>query len=206
MTRSINSVQAAVSIESVNLPDNLINWLIAQAGDTEFFLLAHLDDGVLWGRVGNGEVITGHDVVEKTNPKSPILNYTPMLRLKTLQTLRLFNESAEGMLWRVPDDLTSSWYWRWMWEVENETDAYFHWAFEEAHLLWGTNFQPINHQFTLATDGAEGLRHVVPIPVPAGDYGISGRPLRLRMRHYIEPDFQGCARVSASRLLKLEVL
>ncbi len=55
------------------------------------YLLAHAEDGVIWGRLDGEELITSHTIAPK---------YSPPLRAVTLQTVRLFAPVGELLVWR----------------------------------------------------------------------------------------------------------
>ncbi|NWJ97162.1 MAG: TIGR03984 family CRISPR-associated protein [Chloroflexi bacterium] len=156
-------------------------WLTTQAeGYTEtFYLLAHADDGVIWGRLSGGKLVTA--------PVSPALND------ETLQNARLFSKGIEIYLWRDGDGNFQA---RSIKDGEGNARQYF----DEAQILWGTHSEPTQGGFTLMSDGAQGLRHSVPIEVKA--HG-RGRPLRLKLRHYLDEDDKGFVRVAYSRLVDL---
>jgi CRISPR-associated protein (TIGR03984 family) len=80
-------------------------------------------------------------------------------------------------------------------------------AFDEAHVLWGTQSIGQKDGFTLMTDGRQGLRHAVPLLVPDDvlDEKRRSHPLRLRVRHYLTYDADGQVQISLSRLVALEI-
>ncbi len=75
---------------------------------------------------------------------------------------------------------------------------------DEPHILWGTDTQSLDHGFTLMRDGAQGLRHAVPLEV-MGTYDERSRPLRLWIRHYLAEEAHGFTRIVASRLFHLSL-
>lgn len=163
-------------------------WLAEQTGGATCWLLAYADDGVIWGKVENGQVLTSWDVVVGTKHES----YCPPLREVTLQSARLFNENGEIMVWR--DAQTGAWRGRMIYAVDEPSD--FSHALDEQYLLWGNRAEAITDDFTLLRDSGQGLRHIVPLAtdtVPA-----------LRVRHLIKRDDKGFARITASRLVALE--
>lgn len=198
MTRRILDISTSVTIDPVSPGNDLKTWLVGFIGESTFMLLAHLDDGVLWGRIGADGVTTGDQFDSRVSDHPPLHSFTPPLRLATLQTLRLFNEDAEGLMWRETD----GWHWRWIIDGAEVSSPTYVRAFDETHILWGTDAVSLGNGFTLMSDGAQGLRHIVPIEVNAtGD--INKRPLRLHIRTYVQADDSGFARVAASRLVKL---
>lgn len=163
-------------------------WLemqVASYGKTEtFYLLAHADNGVIWGRLSDGKLVT-----------APVTSFSPALNLKTLQTARLFNSTREIYLWRDGEGGFQS---RLIEEGAGDELAHF----DEAQILWGTHAKSTENGFALLSDGAQGLRHFVPLKVEAIG---NGRPLRLKLRHYLKEDVTGFVRIAFSRLVDLYV-
>jgi CRISPR-associated protein (TIGR03984 family) len=192
MNRTIDS-QPAVSEEvKTDSVSDLRVWLESQAKAHSLkWLLAHADDGVIWGLVDNGKLITSDAVLPDVSPP---------LRAETLQQARLFSESGELLLWRNGD---KRWHARLIREIQDSDKSDWDEAIDEPQILWGTDAQPLNDGFTLMSDGSQGLRHAVPIPVN-GNYNGQTRPLRLWVRHYLKDDDNGFTRIIASRLVKLE--
>ena len=182
-------------IETTKLTrDGFNNWLVTQAVSHGLrYLLAHCDDGVVWGRFDNhppslitsAEAAAGHPEAKKI---------CAPLRLETLQQARAFGPDAELLIWRVDEG-------RWKARLISEPKGQqgeVSWAeaYDEPQLLWGTKADPLNHHFTLLTEGASGLRHAVPI-----DSGELPQA-QLIVRHYLTK--QGFARAETSRLVGLE--
>ncbi len=153
------------------------------------YLLAHADDGVIWGRLDGEELITSHDVAPE---------YSPPLRAETLQTARIFARAGELLAWR---DEAGEWAGRLI--ADDTPGATPEWttAFEEQQVLLGTNVQPRKRGFALMSEGSQGLFHVVPLN--PGQIDEQTRPLRLVVRHYLKADNYGFLRVNASRLFSL---
>ncbi len=193
MKREIKPHAATVELPP-NLPQSDIReWFEGQAPRTSsVYLLAHADDGVIWGRCDNGQLITANDVM----PGS----VSPELRADTLQQARLFWSGGEIFLWRDGDRGTFKA--RSVNEDRpNGAPTYLE-AFDEAQILWGDHVEAVKSGFSRMSDGAEGLRHIVPIPVTA--VRTDHRPLRLVVRHYVEEDDQGVVRVVLSRLVDIK--
>lgn len=55
------------------------------------YLLAHADDGVIWGRLDDERLNTSHDAAPE---------HAPPLRTETLQTARIFGPDGELLIWR----------------------------------------------------------------------------------------------------------
>ena len=158
------------------------------------WLLAHADDGVIWGRVDNGKLVTAH-----------AHGFGPELGRATLQQARLFGEQGELLLWR---DGFGELHARLIVDTPDERRARWKQCFDEKQMLWGQFFDPaqrcwqvkfdaLDGGFRVYRHGAEGLRHAVPHdpvqPPPAG------KAPRLKVRHYLKQD--GFARVEVSRLV-----
>ena len=79
--------------ELIHDDKTLVLWLEKQAKDYHFnYLLAHAEDGVIWGKFENDKLKTADIVFPEDCPK---------LRLLTLQQCRIFGESGEILLWKV---------------------------------------------------------------------------------------------------------
>lgn len=171
----------------------LADWLKEQPT----LLLAHADDGVIWGKVANSELITSQNILPALSPE---------LRAATLQQCRLFNHCGEWLIWRDG----SVFHARLVLDKEVKQDVVGIEAFDETQMLWGTyHDNTLSHEgFTVVYEG-QGLRHAVPVEASEGCFGTEidehkrFRPLRLTVRHYVEEDANGFARVTLSRLVKL---
>lgn len=194
MTRKIMSVEAKlVYIPPPQPGQDVRAWLEAQVGDAAgtFYLLAHADDGVIWGRVENGALVTAHDIHNIHH-----IRFGPPLRMETLQSARLFSDAGEVFLWRDGD---GNFHARAIIDGEGKPVEYF----DEDHILWGSRVKQAKDGFSLMSDGAQGLQHAVPIAVRSVDR--DRRPLRLTVRHYLGEDAFGLVRVACSRLVTLYV-
>jgi CRISPR-associated protein (TIGR03984 family) len=171
------------------------SWLVGQAiahGLTT--LLAHADDGVIWGQaVGEQLVLSGHAFPD----------VSPLLRAVTLQQARLFGERAELLVWR---DGNGAWRARLLDDEGMEKSG---WCFDETQLQWGDRQEGEKDSFTLVCEGQEGLRHAVPLPAAGIPFDPPSRkrdrwhPLRLGVRHYLERDEDGMLVVTQGRLTRL---
>jgi len=165
-------------------PD-LGGWLAGRAREYSLcYLLAHADDGVIWGRLDGDELSTSHSVAPEISPK---------LRPETLQQCRLFGPAGELLVWRDGNG------WRARLAADGNCPAED--CFDEDQILWGTTVEDKRGSFTLLRDGAQGLRHAVPIPV--NEHQVGRHEVRLRVRHYLSYDDDGQARVALSRLVTL---
>lgn len=176
--------------------DRLAGWLEEQASGKKLrWLLAHADDGVIWGRVDDGRLITSEEVA-RGYPEAEAIS--PVLRWETLQQARLFGAGGEVYLWR---DENGGWRARFIRDVREGERAHWEEAYNEPQLLWGSTdgATPLAHGFTLVREGVQGLAHVLPMSLPVDGAKVS-LP-RLVVRHYLSRS--GVARVVASRLLDL---
>ena len=119
-----------VTEESIT-KDSLDNWLKQQAKDYKLsYLLAHAEDGVIWGRfdIEAGTMETADQVF--TECKFSIL------RLSTLQQCRIFGDNGEVLLWNSNEKwrsrliLQSK-----VSELENKQELSL---IQEEQVLWGT--------------------------------------------------------------------
>ncbi len=174
-------------LEDVPIEGDFEEWLSSYASSGDY-LLAHALDGVIWGRFTNERLVTSHELAS---------DISPPLRLETLQQLRLFNEHSELLLWGEDNVFRA----RRMTDGAGKEYA----AFDEPHILWGTKGQPLNNHFTLLEDGAQGLRHIVPIN--AQTVNQDNIRVCLRVRHYIDVQEEtGVNYIAYSRLAGLEVV
>lgn len=162
---------------------NLKDWLEAQAQQHQLtYLLAHADDGVIWGHFHQGYLSTSDSVLRESPP----------LRIETLQQCRIFGSAGEILLWKVD----GSWKAGLVTDPDTET-------IEEKQLLLGTHGKiHASEGFTVLWDGAQGLKHAVPftqIELQANQK--LAQSLRLLVHYYIDYDQDGLARITLSRLV-----
>jgi CRISPR-associated protein (TIGR03984 family) len=197
--REIKSHPALVEPVSIARIGNVRDWLQTQAAQHKLkWLLAHADDGVIWGRVDDGKVVTSHEAGQASAEARRVC---PELRNQTLQQARLFSEAAELLLWRDGDN---QWHARLIRDADTQQGEQSNWddAIDEAQILWGTDPTPLTDGFTMMSDGEQGLRHAVPLKIEK-KFNEETRPLRLHVRHYLTRG--GIACIEASRLLKLDM-
>lgn len=153
------------------------------------YFLAHADDGVIWGRVKNGQLALSGDVFPEVAVK---------LRTDTLQQARLFGKDGELLVWRGNDD--NDWCGRYLTDGQVSQDD----TLNETHRLWGTASDPPGPRdgFTLMRDGAQGFQHAPPIELPDPE-PRQNRRSGLSVRHYLAYDEQGQAYIALSRLVEL---
>ncbi len=157
-------------------------WLAKQAKDG-MVLLAHADDGVIWGQVKPGGLSFPTDA----------LHGQPVLRKDTLQMARLFDGEGETYLWRTGE---GRWRGRHIGDGRGELQLRY---FDEAQILWGTRVEAVEAGFVRVAEGEQGLRHAPPLKLDVEDWQDT-HPFRLGVRHYLEQDDEGWLRVSMSRL------
>lgn len=176
--------------QSVSFNSDLKDWLKDQAQEHELkYLLAHADDGVIWGKFRDNQLATSQDAFPEL----------AQLRLCTLQQCRIFGEKAEVRLWKANQN--------WKMCVITDNNHLDKLEPDECQILWGTQEEKRDNQleFTLVSDGSQGLKHAVPlINIPfKEDKKSLERPIRLRVRHYIHYDDSGLVRIALSRLVDL---
>lgn len=178
----------------------LYKWLQAEAKQYQLqYLLAHADDGVIWGYFDEEGNLTTPNLPKDLFPNSqelfPKCKF-PVLRSHTLQQCRIFGEKAEVMLWKIGQ----SWKAR---SIEDEHLSKKDYISED-QILWGTQAEGKPKEgFTLVSDGSQGLRHAVPLFDITDKFKDGKRPLHLTVRHYIEYSSDGVARIYLSRLVNL---
>jgi CRISPR-associated protein (TIGR03984 family) len=167
---------------------SLQDWLEQQAAQHQFsYLLAHAEDGVIWGHFPEMQLRIAHEVFSEF----------PKLRLSTLQQCRIFGEEGEMLLWRDQMTLRSRLV---VDERPAKCDEQSKHCIEEDQILWGKS-GGVREGFTKLQDGQQGLSHAVPlVDIP---FGAERRPVRLRVHHYIQYNKSGIARIYLSRLVKL---
>ena len=163
------------------------------------WILVQADDGVLWGKVENGQPVFPKGVDGTVCPTT-----------KTAWSVRVFNSKAELLLWK--DDAT------WRWRILTDADVsepnvkWTEWI-EEKMMLYGTGAKCLDGDFSTMSEGAEGLVHTVPLALPTKAFNHADKdgkpvpyhPLRLVVRHYLEEDKNtGMVKIVASRLVTLE--
>lgn len=155
------------------------------------YLLAHADDGVIWGKFQDGKLITTTEPVELF-PKCDF----PLLREETLQQCRIFGHKSEVMIWKTDGGFKAR-----LIQDDNLKNDYY---ITENQILWGTHGEKHQEGFTLLWDGSQGLEHAVPFThIELEEKGKLKNKVRLIVRHYIDYDDSGVARIYLSRLVDL---
>jgi len=149
------------------------------------YILAHADDGVIWGYVKDKSL----NLSSQNFP-----NLSPVLRLETLWELRLFAKTSEWHAWRSDEQ----------WFACTVTDGTGEpiKSFDEQYILWGTD--PAENEtpkggFYPVQEADLGVVHMPPVEMKK-----DGRhTLTLSVRHYLGHDEAGAAYVKLSRLMDL---
>lgn len=163
-------------------------WLAAFARAEMPWLLAHADDGVIWGRwESKGMLKLSSDVFADPNQYPAI---AVKLSAQTLQQARVFGPAGELLAWRSENGFAAR-------LIEDGSQLPLDALHDEKHLLWGPGTGEIREGFALLQEGQQGLQHAPPKSPPA-----NGR-LALIVRHYVDYDDQGQAYISLSRLVDL---
>jgi CRISPR-associated protein (TIGR03984 family) len=162
---------------NITSTDELLKCLVENIAGlgADIYLLAFADDGVVWGKFEN-----------------ETLKYSTPLNFITLQTLHLFGDKGELRIWRVEDILKGSLL---IDAPEKDGEAY-----DISYMLWGTQVDESGKTFSIVSDGRQGLRHAVPLPLKVSDT-LHGRPLRITVRNFLSEDETGQVFVDCSRLL-----
>lgn len=195
----MNRELCQTSIENFD-ENSLEDWLKRKSKDYHlFYLLAHAEDGVIWGRFEMNQncLITAREVFPNGN--------FPELRLNTLQQCRIFGKAGEVLLWK------SNGNWRSRLILETKVSELMAkkqiYLIPESHILWGTKGKENSeYGFTLLSDGSQGLKHAVPmtgINFDKDDKKLK-RPVKLEVHHYFYYDSDGVARIFLSRLVDLK--
>lgn len=197
---TVTSIPQAWKARSTELTEeNLRSWLEEQAEEYALsYLLAHADDGVIWGKFQNKHLVTADAIFP---------NSVATLRLATLQQCRIFGERAEVLLWKQDDICLHR-------PIDDTQDK--HNFITEKQVLWGTQEVKSDAGFTLVAEGRQGLHHAVPLSgifsrankplLPSFERELPHHPLRLEVRHYVDYDEDGVARIVCSRLVNLYVV
>ncbi len=153
-------------------------------------LLAHADDGVIWGKV-----IASAEGAQIIFPPTTLLPQAP-LRTETLIMVRCFDVQQELFLWRLNE---GEWRARRIADGVGEPCDYY----DERQILWGTQATEAANGFVKMIEGAQGMLHAPPVELLASDGQNQEHRVRLPVRHYLLND-EGWLRVGYSRLVKAE--
>jgi CRISPR-associated protein (TIGR03984 family) len=163
----------------------------AQGHDDLIWLLAHCDDGVVWGK---------REAARWRLSSLAFPDVSPALSDVNLQQLRLFGPLREVLLWHADGGLTG----RELADTEavGKDDPLR--PEDQSYVLLGDRLVATNEGFSLVAD-ARGSRQAVPLLGPDDSFGTPAQrrwPLRLQVRHYFVSDPRsGLVRIVASRLV-----
>lgn len=200
-------------LESINQDrcEAILDWVLNGSSsswlqsDKAQWLLAHCDDGVVWGFQNSQELWQLSSNVSFPSVKQPV---SPALQEETLQQLRLFGEEGELLVWRGDAGLQG----RWLQDNDSRSLTDYLKPKDEHYLLLGNRLldDPVGG-FSLVGD-ATGSRHAVPVECSQEDLDLGrgaarqGAPwaLQLEVRHYLEQnESTGVVRIAASRLVRV---
>lgn len=204
MTVKIKKSQTTIDRFPVGATEDIRAWLEQQLPtDSKPYdtLLGFTWDGVVWGKVEGQKLYTAYEAEQEAKVDQVSESYSAKFLNDRLQEVWLFGESVCLHLWQ------SDGKWRACRITDKDGSSYEY--VEEQQILWGDQATAIGDSgFTLMSDGQQGLYHAVPIGkvhTIKNKQGREGgyRPLRLTVRHYLDPD-EPFARIAFSRLVKLE--
>ena len=164
----------------------LEKWLAEDGRPALPYLLAHTDDGVVWGFVDDGKLRLPN------RHQWQLLGQQAALSGAILLQLRLFGPEGELFIWRAEDGGFNG---RFLADGRTPPED----SYETRQILWGEGAES-NEHFTLMREGEQELFHTPPLPRGRGKRG------RLRLRHYLAWDDRGQAYVALSRLVDLEAI
>lgn len=176
--KPIACLKQLVKVE-VDSNDSLLECLNSQKSKlgTSVWSLAFAGDGVVWGKMVSGE-----------------LKFSAPLNSIGLQTLYLFGDLGEFRLWREGRDFRGCL----LTDKEDKSAE----AYDISYMLWGTQVDQPGEIFSLVSDGQQGLKHAVPLPLKANE-SLNGHPLRISIRNYLSEDKDGQVYIGCSRLLRV---
>lgn len=177
--------------------DTVRKWLTAQMNNNGLtYLLAFADDGIIWGRMDNSELVIAHEASQKEDKK----NYT-QLRGETLQQAHIFGEDMEIRLFHGE---MGEWKFK---EIKDEDKSR---TIVESQILWGDKRddkdgqQPMNPNFTKLLAERKGISPQI-LPIEREKYA-EGKYVRLEVHHMVDFDKDtGEAYIKLSRLAGLSV-
>lgn len=177
----MNELYKIITVDDI-FKEDLRNWLVDKSlKHNLLYLLAHADDGVIWGRIDkNSGFVNSGDFFKEV---------VVQLRPHTLQQARLFGPAGELLIWFDGEKFSAR-------LIADEQEKPDH-AYEETHWLWGEGMESRDN-FTLMHEGRQGLHHAPPVE------NAKGFRVGMRVRHYIEYDDFGQAYVVNSRLIDFD--
>lgn len=150
------------------------------------YLLAHADDGVIWGKVTADRLSLSGDVFAEI---------MVALSAETLQQARLFGPAGELWFWRTPTGFEGRLIMDGEKRPENALD-------EENYHLWGDQVKQEEGGFMLLEEGQQGLLHAPPLSRAVQEQ----ERVALVVRHYVGKDAADQAYISHSRLMDLKIV
>ena len=163
---------------------------IKEAAGTQW-LLAHCDDGVVWGKRDDGKWRLS---------SGPFPDISPEPGVENLQQLRLFGKEKEVLIWRAENGFQG----RVLADAEEPEKKELRPKREDQILVGDRLLKGPRDGFSLVGE-AGGARHAVPVTCQENDFKKGNRPdwpLRLAVRHYLTQDEDtGTVRIAASRLV-----
>lgn len=151
------------------------------------WLLAHCDDGILWGKWDSGWKLA-----------TSAFNFCPTLQRdgSNVQQLRLFGDDEELLLWRTSDGLKG----RVLKDSQIPTDESLKPSVEKV-IVMGNKVEESVGDFSRVTD-LSGRWQILPWSISKANERY---PLRLVIKHYYEKDdCTGAVRIAGSRLVQLK--
>jgi CRISPR-associated protein (TIGR03984 family) len=190
MMLALEKVNCTITTPSVDAAfgNNPAAWLVAKATEYHLsYLLAHADDGVMWGYLD----ATGLRLSGAVFPEVKV-----DLDARTLQQARFFGPRGELFVYRAEGGWSSRLI------VDGAGDSTD--TFVQKYWLWGTlgDLGREKDGFTLLVEGIQGLRHA-----PSVTNLDKTARVALAVRHYVDYDEkEGLAYVRHSRLENLHAV
>jgi CRISPR-associated protein (TIGR03984 family) len=171
-------------------------WAMIQLQKYGDYLLAFADDGIIWGRLVNGVLITSHDAAKSKFPDDPTKWNSPEFREETIQQIFIFGKDSEVRLFK--DELGN---WKTLRVVDASVDSDE--IIIESQILWGDQSEgDAQDGFLQVSEFRKGIpNQYLPVDGPLGKDDC----VRLKVHHLVEYGETGEARIAISRLAGLKV-
>lgn len=179
------AITSGVTLDTTAFHNDPAAWFASQAQPNVTFFLAHADDGVIWGEVRDGELVLAAEAFHE------IKHIQVLLRAATLQQARLFGPAGELRVWRTSNGFTAC--------LIQDGDTPLEQIIPECQWLWGDKSEGEANGFTLLREGQQGMLHAPPITGLGANQRVA-----LQVKHFIEFDDDGQARIRLSRLAGLK--
>lgn len=183
-------------VEKIAAPvddDSVLAWLKGQMGEERPYLLAHTDDGIIWGKWHEQQLV----IANYLGNSQSLREIAPPLQALTLQQAFIFGLNSQVHLYH---DELENWAAR---RVQENANAD---VIPESQLLVGDEVIDCwpEQEFTHLRDKRQqGLDQVLPIKIDETDIANGKRP-RLLVHHFVSYDPQsGEARIGLSRLVNV---